>query len=141
MLTLEIVFWHTNLWLPYFVGGKRVPRYDYRCQTCDHEFELRQSFSSEPVADCPECGGNSRRLIRAVPVVFKGSGFYVNDYGKGSNGTTKSDSDKTSDNKKTTVDPKNESGAKKETESKSKPKAKSDSGSKSDSKSKKEKVS
>ncbi len=124
-----------------------MPRYDYRCKTCDHEFELRQSFSSEPVADCPECGGNSSRLIRAVPVVFKGSWFYVNDYGKGSHGTTKYDSDKTTDNKKTTSDSKNESdsknttGSNKETGSKAKPKAKADSGSKSDSKSKKEKVS
>ena len=52
-----------------------MPRYDYQCETCGHEFELRQSFSSEPVADCTECGAVSRRLIRAVPVVFKGSGF------------------------------------------------------------------
>ena len=102
-----------------------MPRYDYQCQTCGHEFELRQSFSSEPVADCTECGMTSRRLIRAVPVVFKGSGFYVNDYGKGSNGRSRSSSD--------------ESSEKKDASGSGKSEAKSDSGAKAEPK--KEKVS
>ena len=76
-----------------------MPLYDYRCQTCDHVFELRQSFSSEPVATCPSCNNGAQRVIHSVPVVFKGSGFYVNDYGKGRSGgssssSTSSDSDK-----------------------------------------------
>ncbi len=85
-----------------------MPRYDYECETCGHEFELRQSFSSEPVAECTECGGASRRLIRAVPVVFKGSGFYVNDYGKGSNGRSRSSSEESSDKKSTSDNGKSE---------------------------------
>ena len=60
-----------------------MPRYDYRCGQCGHDFELRQSFSSEPVANCPNCEGVAKRLIHAPPVFFKGSGWYVNDYGKG----------------------------------------------------------
>ena len=87
-------------------------------RTCGHEFELRQSFSSEPVADCTECGMTSRRLIRAVPVVFKGSGFYVNDYGKGSNGRSRSSSEDSSEKKDTSENKKSEtksdSGAKAE---------------------------
>ena len=76
-----------------------MPRYDYRCTDCGHEFEVKQSFSDEPVAACPLCGVESRRVIHSVPVVFKGSGFYVNDYGKGggSNGRSKPDSDSKSD--------------------------------------------
>ena len=76
-----------------------MPRYDYRCSDCGHEFEIRQSFSDEPVAACPLCGVESRRVIHSVPVVFKGSGFYVNDYGKGggSNGRSKPESDESSD--------------------------------------------
>ena len=76
-----------------------MPRYDYRCTDCGHEFEVKQSFSDEPVAACPLCGVESRRVIHSVPVVFKGSGFYVNDYGKGggSNGRSKPDSDESSD--------------------------------------------
>lgn len=76
-----------------------MPRYDYRCSDCGHEFEVKQSFSDEPVALCPLCDVESRRVIHSVPVVFKGSGFYVNDYGKGggSNGRSKSESDESSD--------------------------------------------
>ena len=76
-----------------------MPRYDYRCSDCGHEFEIKQSFSDEPVALCPLCGVESRRVIHSVPVVFKGSGFYVNDYGKGggSNGRSKPESDESSD--------------------------------------------
>ena len=67
-----------------------MPRYDYECKTCGHHFELRQSFASEPVANCPVCNNGSRRLIHSVPIVFKGSGFYVNDYGKGKSGANSS---------------------------------------------------
>ena len=76
-----------------------MPRYDYRCSGCGHEFEIKQSFSDEPIAYCTQCGVESRRVIHSVPVVFKGSGFYVNDYGKGggSNGRSKPESDESSD--------------------------------------------
>ena len=64
-----------------------MPRYDYRCKACGNHFELRQSFDSDPVADCTECGAPSPRQIHAPPVIFKGSGWYVNDYGKGRGNT------------------------------------------------------
>ena len=66
-----------------------LPRYDYECNSCHHVFELRQSFDSEPVATCPECSNRANRKFHAVPIVFKGSGFYVNDYGKNSSYTSK----------------------------------------------------
>ncbi len=66
-----------------------MPRYDYKCDVCSHRFVERQSFDSEPVSTCPECSGRASRQFVAVPIVFKGSGFYVNDYGKNSS-TTKS---------------------------------------------------
>ena len=59
-----------------------MPRYDYECDSCHHRFELKQSFDSEPVATCPQCEHTARRKFHSVPVVFKGSGWYVNDYGK-----------------------------------------------------------
>lgn len=58
-----------------------MPRYDYECSVCGNRFELKQTFDSTPFADCPGCGRESRRRFNAVSVVFKGSGFYVNDYG------------------------------------------------------------
>ena len=59
-----------------------MPTYVYDCPECGHRFELRQSFQSDNVAPCPKCEAKSQRVILSVPVVFKGSGFYVNDYGK-----------------------------------------------------------
>lgn len=73
-----------------------MPRYDYECLSCSHVFELKQSFSDEPVADCPECGSRSRRKFHAVPVIYKGSGFYTTDYARSSlraNGTGSSSSE------------------------------------------------
>ncbi|MEM7800598.1 MAG: zinc ribbon domain-containing protein [Chloroflexota bacterium] len=57
-----------------------MPLYTYKCNKCEDIFEARQKFSDEPLTDCPTCeGGTVRRLINQVGVVFKGSGFYVND--------------------------------------------------------------
>ena len=70
-----------------------MPRYDYKCPECEHEFEVKQSFSEDPVASCPSCGTASQRVFHAVPVVFKGSGFYVNEYGKGSGRNEQSSDD------------------------------------------------
>jgi hypothetical protein len=36
-------------------------------------------MSSEPLSDCPECGGAIHRVIQPVGVIFKGSGFYITD--------------------------------------------------------------
>ena len=59
-----------------------MPTYVYECFNCPHRFELKQSFQSETVAPCPLCKNETQRVILSVPVVFKGSGWYVNDYGK-----------------------------------------------------------
>lgn len=56
-----------------------MPTYQYRCLNCQLQFELRQSFDDQPLADCPECKSVSRRIFCPVPIVFKGPGFYVTD--------------------------------------------------------------
>ena len=97
-----------------------MPRYDYECQNCLHRFEVRQSFSSDPVATCPVCQNGARRVIHSVPVMFKGSGFYVNDYGKSNNSasggseTKDSDSDKGAKSEKSDSKSGSDSGAKSE---------------------------
>ncbi len=57
-----------------------MPRYDYECQDCGNTFELKQSFDSAPVGTCPQCSGTSKRKFHAVPIIYKGSGFYTTDY-------------------------------------------------------------
>ena len=81
-----------------------MPRYDYKCVDCQTEFELRQSFAEAGSGVCPQCSGAGRRVFHAVPVIYKGSGFYTTDYGRpkrpvenGSNGS--SDSKESADSK------------------------------------------
>jgi putative FmdB family regulatory protein len=56
-----------------------VPTYQYTCTACGHDLEALQSFSDEPLTQCPECQGRLRKRFGAVGVVFKGSGFYRTD--------------------------------------------------------------
>jgi len=59
-----------------------MPTYDYKCDACDHEFELFQSITADKKRKCPECGRlKLRRLIGpGAAIMFKGSGFYQTDY-------------------------------------------------------------
>jgi putative FmdB family regulatory protein len=59
-----------------------LPRYDYQCTSCGLEFELIQSFQEAGSGVCPKCSGTGRRVYHAVPVIYKGSGFYTTDYGR-----------------------------------------------------------
>ncbi len=58
-----------------------MPTYQYACKetACGHRFEAVQSFSDDPIAICPVCEGQVRKVFSAVGVVFKGSGFYRTD--------------------------------------------------------------
>ena len=57
-----------------------MPTYDYKCKKCEHEFELFQSMTDEPIKKCPECNGEVERLIgTGGGLIFKGSGFYITD--------------------------------------------------------------
>jgi putative FmdB family regulatory protein len=59
-----------------------MPLYEYECGKCAHRFELRRSFSEGASATCPCCNNTAQRIFAPVPIVFKGSGFYVTDYRK-----------------------------------------------------------
>ncbi|MBN2039215.1 MAG: hypothetical protein JW864_04180 [Spirochaetes bacterium] len=62
-----------------------MPTYDYECTECKDRFEAFQSMTDEPITVCKKCGGKVRKLIGAgAGIIFKGSGFYVNDYKKSS---------------------------------------------------------
>ena len=61
-----------------------MPLYEYQCQSCEKRTEVLQRFDDAPLAACPECGGEVKKLPSAPAVQFKGSGWYVTDYaGKG----------------------------------------------------------
>ncbi|MGV9211160.1 FmdB family zinc ribbon protein [Micromonospora sp. RB23] len=56
-----------------------MPTYQYACTACGHQLEAVQSFSDEPLTECPACQGRLRKVFNSVGVVFKGSGFYRTD--------------------------------------------------------------
>ncbi len=60
-----------------------MPLYEYQCYVCKHRFERLQKVAAGVIKDCPSCGGAVRRLLGAPALQFKGSGWYVTDYGKG----------------------------------------------------------
>jgi putative FmdB family regulatory protein len=66
-----------------------MPTYEYACPA-GHEFELFQKMTDKPRAKCPTCGkAAQRRISGGAGLVFKGSGFYITDYGKDGKGPRK----------------------------------------------------
>jgi putative FmdB family regulatory protein len=59
-----------------------MPTYEYVCKSCGHLFEIVQSMRDDPLTECPECGGELRRVFAPPAISFKGSGFYATDHGK-----------------------------------------------------------
>jgi putative FmdB family regulatory protein len=60
-----------------------MPTYEFRCPN-GHEFEkfYRTISGAEAQAACPECGALAERILSPAGFSFKGSGFYLTDYGK-----------------------------------------------------------
>ena len=76
----------------------RVPTYEYRCDSCRRRYERRENFSAPSTHACDRCGkGTATRILHAPTVVFKGSGFYVNDSRKSESVSSKSSGDSTGD--------------------------------------------
>lgn len=72
-----------------------MPTYEYRCKSCDHEFEVVQAFTDDALTECPECAGPLKKVFGNVGITFKGSGFYKTDSrSAGSFGST-ADADRT----------------------------------------------
>ena len=66
-----------------------MPTYEYRCPD-GHHFELVQRITDKPRAKCPTCGKPAvRRISGGAGLIFKGSGFYITDYGKDGKGPRK----------------------------------------------------
>jgi putative FmdB family regulatory protein len=58
-----------------------VPLYEYLCGKCGHLFEKIERHSASLTKKCPKCGRKAKRTIARTSMQFKGSGWYVTDYG------------------------------------------------------------
>jgi putative FmdB family regulatory protein len=58
-----------------------MPIYEYECLSCGKRTEVLQKMADAPLAACPNCGGQVKKLISAPSFQLKGSGWYATDYG------------------------------------------------------------
>jgi len=71
-----------------------MPTYEYECPS-GHVFEKFQKMTEKPRTKCPTCGGVAvRKISGGAGLVFRGSGFYITDYGKDGKGPRKPESEK-----------------------------------------------
>ena len=59
-----------------------MPLYEYQCESCSLQFEVRQKFSDEPISNCSDCGGSVKKLISQAGFALKGGGWYQQGYGQ-----------------------------------------------------------
>lgn len=60
-----------------------MPIYEYECQTCKTQLEIKQHFD-DPPPDCKHCASNlaMKKLISKSSFHLKGVGWYKTDYAK-----------------------------------------------------------
>jgi putative FmdB family regulatory protein len=72
-----------------YLSESRLPTYEYQCPE-GHTFEKFQKMTDKPRAKCPVCGKMAvRKISGGAGLVFKGTGFYITDYGKDGKGPRK----------------------------------------------------
>ncbi len=86
-----------------------MPIYEYRCQSCEHEFERFQQRNDDDPDACPECNGGIKRLISDTSFQLKGSGWYETDYAR--DGDSEADTSEPDAGAEATDDDKEDSSA------------------------------
>ena len=103
-----------------------MPLYEYQCQACKKRFEKIRKFSDPPLKKCDLCGkGPVTKLLSAPGIAFKGSGFYITDYAKGSSSASAPDT-KSESKSESKTESSSTSESKTESKSESKPAAKAE---------------
>jgi putative FmdB family regulatory protein len=77
-----------------------LPLYEYRCLKCDRHTDKIEKMNGPHLKKCPHCGGKVESVITAPSIQFKGSGWYVNDYGKKTTGGDSAKSEKSEKSEK-----------------------------------------
>lgn len=71
-----------------------MPLYEYRCLKCDRHTDKIENLNGPHLKKCPHCGGKVESVITAPAIQFKGSGWYVTDYGRKTGGGDSSTQEK-----------------------------------------------
>jgi len=90
-----------------------MPIYEYECRKCKAHVEAFQKLSDKPLTKCRKCGGKLEKKISAPAIQFKGSGWYVTDYGGKTTKSEKSESESTTESKAEKTDKTKESSPQK----------------------------
>ena len=117
-----------------------MPLYEFECEACHRRFERIQKFSDPAPDVCPHCGkGPIRKLLSTPAIQFKGSGFYITDYGKdGKKGESSAKASKDSKDTSTTSSTKDSDSSASKTSESSKSETTKTESSKADTSTKKE---
>ncbi len=60
-----------------------MPNYDYLCKKCNNKIEIFHKMSDNSSRSCPKCKSKMEKQIgKGYGIIFKGKGFYINDYTK-----------------------------------------------------------
>jgi putative FmdB family regulatory protein len=90
-----------------------MPTYEYQCQNCGYRVEYFQSMKEPPRTECPRCQGEIKRMVsKGAGLIFKGTGFYITDYKKREDKSSKKGNGHTKPPKKKSTEPKKESAKK-----------------------------
>ncbi len=59
-----------------------MPLYEYKCLACRSLLEVLQKVNEPRLKKCPKCGGLLKKVFSPSAIQFKGSGWYITDYGQ-----------------------------------------------------------
>jgi putative FmdB family regulatory protein len=78
-----------------------VPLYEYKCLKCGRKTEKIENMNGPHLKKCPHCGGKVEAMFSAPAIQFKGSGWYVTDYGGKKSGSDSGKEEKAAESKDT----------------------------------------
>ncbi len=96
-----------------------MPLYEYRCLKCNRHTDKIENLNGPKLKKCPHCGGKVEAVLTAPAIQFKGSGWYVTDYGRKTSGGDASQSEKSEKAEKSEKSEKSDKSEKSEKTSKS----------------------
>src|SRR3982750_1698538 len=98
-----------------------MPIYEYECRKCGAHVEAFQKINDKPLTKCRKCGGKLEKKISAPAIQFKGTGWYVTDYGGKATKSEKSESESSTESKSEKTDKKTQESSPKKISDKPSP--------------------